>query len=487
MGRWFGRKSAVPDTRAFVPAWLQSNATGEGFARSYSAQFEEVYRRNPVGQRAVRLVAGMLGGLTVEGDERAVALVRADGLLEAIAANLLLHGNAYVRLIADDEDAPAELVQLRPERVGVISDETGWPTGYLYRAGGQAARIARCDALGRRQVAHVKALHPRDDHYGMGSIEAAIGAASVHNRASLWNKALLDNAARPSGALSYEPGDGSVLTGEQFERLKAELTSEFSGSGNAGRPLVLEGGLKWQALSLTPADMDFVALKEGAARDIALAFGVPPVLVGLPGDATYANAREAGRALYRQTILPLAGRVLGALSAMLGDWLGPVALTVDEDQLSERAEDRTLLWAQVNAAGFLSDAEKREMLGFSTPHPAPAAPESPSPSRGRGAMSADALLASLMAQAEGRGVDLVTLRALVEESCQAGARRALASLGLDDERARRDMDELRELLAAWRDAKRSAWRAVVTWVTRLGLALLLIGIAVRLRLTDLVR
>jgi hypothetical protein len=101
-------------------------------------------------------------------------------------------------------------------------------------------------------------------------------------------------------------------------------------------------------------------------------------------------------------------------------------------------------------------------------------------------MGADALLASLMAQAEGRGVDMITLRALVEESSQAGARRALAQLGLDDERARRDMDELRELLGAWRDAKRSAWRAVVTWAVRVAGAMVLIGIAVKLRLTDLV-
>ncbi len=87
----------------------------------------------------------------------------------------------------------------------------------------------------------------------------------------------------------------------------------------------------------------------------------------------------------------------------------------------------------------------------------------------------------LMAQAEGRGVDLVTLRALVEESSQAGARRALGALGLDDERARRDMDELRELLAAWRDAKRSAWQAVVSWVVRVLCAgAVLIGLAVRL-------
>ena len=101
-------------------------------------------------------------------------------------------------------------------------------------------------------------------------------------------------------------------------------------------------------------------------------------------------------------------------------------------------------------------------------------------------ISNDALLATLVAQAEGKCLDLVTLRAMVEESSQAGARRALGALGLDDERARRDMDELRQLLSAWRDAKKTAWRAVVGWLVRIALALVLIGIAVKLRLTDLI-
>ena len=101
-------------------------------------------------------------------------------------------------------------------------------------------------------------------------------------------------------------------------------------------------------------------------------------------------------------------------------------------------------------------------------------------------MTNDALLATLVAQADGRVIDVVTLRALVEESSQSGARRALGALGLDDARARRDMDELRELLSAWRDAKRTAWRAVVGWLVRIALAMLLIGIAVKLRLTDLI-
>ena len=101
-------------------------------------------------------------------------------------------------------------------------------------------------------------------------------------------------------------------------------------------------------------------------------------------------------------------------------------------------------------------------------------------------MGNDALLARLLAQAEGRGVDLVTLRALAEEASEAGAARALGALGLDDPRARRDMDELRELLSAWRDAKKSARQAVVSWAVRIVLAVLLVGMAVKLKLVSLV-
>ena len=103
-------------------------------------------------------------------------------------------------------------------------------------------------------------------------------------------------------------------------------------------------------------------------------------------------------------------------------------------------------------------------------------------------MSGDSasMLALLLAQAEGQGADLVTLRALIEESTGVGAERALGALGLKDPDARRDMDELRELLQAWRDAKRSALKSVVAWLVRVGLALLVLGMAVKLGLTELI-
>jgi hypothetical protein len=102
-------------------------------------------------------------------------------------------------------------------------------------------------------------------------------------------------------------------------------------------------------------------------------------------------------------------------------------------------------------------------------------------------MIADDMLARLVAQGREQGCDLVTLRAVAEEASELGAARALERLGLADARARADLDELRELLSAWRDAKRTARATVVGWATRVVLALLLLGLAARLGLVALVR
>jgi hypothetical protein len=97
------------------------------------------------------------------------------------------------------------------------------------------------------------------------------------------------------------------------------------------------------------------------------------------------------------------------------------------------------------------------------------------------------LLARLVEQGRSEGADLLTLRALAEEASELGAGRALERLGLTDPKARADLDELRQLLSAWRDAKRTARDAVVAWVVRIVLALVMLGMAVKLGLVPLVR
>jgi HK97 family phage portal protein len=155
------------------------------------------------------------------------------------------------------------------------------------------------------------------------------------------------------------------MTAEQFERLKAELEDGFQGPRRAGSPLLLEGGLDWKPLSLSPKDMDFVEAKAAAAREIALAFGVPPLLLGLPGDSTHANYAEANRAFYRQTIIPLVKRTAESLAHWLAPAFGePLALEPDLDAIEALADERESLWRRVSAAAFLTDDEKREAVGY---------------------------------------------------------------------------------------------------------------------------
>ncbi len=364
-------KSAASPLR--IPAWATAYGS-DAPPRSYEAQVRASYLANPVAARAIRLISESAGGAPVVANppgHAALALLGSagfgasgPGLLETLAAQLLLHGNAYVEAATGPDGLPAALFALRPERVTVEADGRGWPTGYLYRAGDMLTRYAAESMGDRAGLLHIRSYHPLDDHYGVGCLGAAAGAVEVHNAAAKWNRALLDNAARPSGALVYQPGDGSTLSPEQYDRLKSEMDAGFAGAANAGRPMLLEGGLSWQAMSLTPAEMDFARARDTAAREIALAFGVPPLLLGLPGDATYANYKEANVALWRLTLLPLTARILGAVSAHLHHWWPGLQLRIDQDAVPALSEDRERLWAQISAAGFLTDMEKRVLLGL---------------------------------------------------------------------------------------------------------------------------
>lgn len=361
----------VPLARSFASQWtwaVDPGATGAPY--EYSRSVRRAFLDNPVAQRAVRIAAEGVGSAPLKhADEEVRKLVTAtsagQSLLETLAANLLLHGDGFVQIMRDSSGRPVELFALRPERVSVIPAPDGWPAAYKYKVGDQALTMPVEDEEGWPAIIHLKAFNPIDDHYGAGCLSAAEQAVAIHNAAANWNRALLENAARPSGALVYDGGaDSAGLTADQFERLKAELLQAFSGSGNAGRPMLLEGGLKWQSMSMSPADMDFAELKAAAARDIALAFGVPPMLLGLPGDNTYANYREANRALWRLTLLPLAGKILSALSEGLQPWFPGLALAVDLDRVPALSEDRERAWTQVSAADFLEAEEKRALLGL---------------------------------------------------------------------------------------------------------------------------
>ncbi len=285
-------------------------------------------------------------------------------LFERWYAYLQTAGDSYLEAVSAS-GAVRELYGLRPDRVSVVADNRGWPIAYDYKVDGRTSRIAR-GADGFLPVLHAALFHPLDDHYGLSPIAAAGNAVDVHNAGAAWTKALLDNAARPSGALVYKGPDGGALTDEQFNRLKRELEDTYSGAANAGRPKVLEGGLDWRSMSYTPAELDFANSRDVAAREIALAFGVPPMLLGIPGDNTYANYREANLVFWRQTVLPLVARTARALTKWLAPRFGDnLRIGYDSDAVDALALERETVWDRLSNASFLTMNERRAAAGYS--------------------------------------------------------------------------------------------------------------------------
>ncbi|HHY51129.1 MAG TPA: phage portal protein [Alphaproteobacteria bacterium] len=381
MPKWWTRLtggSEAPAERKAAQALMTLTTLGEASwsRRSFAQLTQAGFVSNPVVHAAVRLIAQTAARVPLaveEGSRRSTdhAALRllarpnprqaGDELLEAVHAYLQTAGNAYLEAVTDGGELKG-LYVLRPDRMRAVAGADGWIAAYDYTSGGRTRRL-RLDTAPVAEVLHVALFHPLDDHYGLSPLEAAAQSLDLHNAASRWNKALLDNAARPSGALIYTAGTN--LTEAQFERLKGELSEGFAGAANAGRPLLLDGGLDWKPLSLTPRDMDFIELKHVAAREIALAFGVPPMLLGIPGDNTYANLQEANRAFWRHTVVPLVKRLANELTAWLAPAFGgELRFLPDLDEVEGLADDRAALWARVSAADFLTAAEKRRLVGL---------------------------------------------------------------------------------------------------------------------------
>ncbi len=353
------------------PAWPMRDPGA--FAR-------EGYARNAIAYRCVRLIAEAAASAPLRvgpADHPLASLLARPNpeqtgveLMETFFGHLQVSGNAYLEAAGIGEAAPSELYVLRPDRMSVVPGSDGWPIGWEHRVGAQVRRFERDPVSGQAPVLHLKLFHPSDDFYGLSPMEAAAFSIDIHNSGGAWNKALIDNAARPSGALVFSGiGGADRLSDEQFRRLKQELEEMHAGAANAGRPMLLEGGLEWRPMSLTPADMDFTEARHAAARDIALAFGVPPMLLGIPGDNTYANYREANLAFWRHTALPLAQKAARSIEAWLGQrWRsdGAAAVSVDLDAVPALTLEREALWARLASADFLDTDEKRRLAGVET-------------------------------------------------------------------------------------------------------------------------
>lgn len=352
------------------------------YEENYSASPRD-YVKNVVVHRCINLIAQSAGhvpwkifkqsggGRTSIDNHPALQLLKKPNaevagadFFTVLVSNLLLHGNSYVLITKAPSETITGLYNLHPEHTDIVLTKNQ-PIAYKYGTGKRQKQYPIDRITRMSQVLQIKNFNPDNSAYGISSLKAAAKSINLHERTLEWNKALLKNSAKPSGTLMFQDGNG-FLSEEQFERLKEQFYEKFSGSRNSGKPLILEGGLTWQETSNAEKLEKFLELKDSSARDIAIAFNVPPQLLGINGDNTYSNMQEARLALWEENIVPLLDKIAHAFTGWMSYWYGEeLIVDFDRDSISCLTEKRENLWAKISGANFMTLNEKRALVGLS--------------------------------------------------------------------------------------------------------------------------
>jgi HK97 family phage portal protein len=387
---WKTKKAPPPEQVKFASYFLPLGAATRTPA-TFPAMAKEGYGDNPIVHACIDKIASAAGSMDLlvykKGKGGKVQKVEGDHPLKTLIADRpnplesgrifidrlfrywLISGDAYIRKSGPAKDAPRELYLLNPAKMKIVPGEgTPFPRQYEYKPK-DTAEVYPVDRLtGKSDILHIKKFNPLDPWYGLPPMSAAAYAIDVFNAGQQWNLGLLQNGARPSGALMVKGKDGTPakLTDRQFADLKQDIDQQYSGGYNAGRPLLLEGGVEWQEMSMNSRDMDFKETMLNNARFIASVFGVPPMLVNVPGDSTYANFEQARMALWTDTVLPSIGVVLDEFNRWFAPYFDNTFIWYDEEMIPALEPLREQRFARMANAKQLTINEKREATGYDT-------------------------------------------------------------------------------------------------------------------------
>ncbi len=275
--------------------------------------------------------------------------------LKAVVISLLISGNAFIEIVRAGNRI-AELYNLNPLRMVVKAGERkGIIDSYEYRAGAQTV------VFDPSEIIHIKLFNPFDDFLGLSPLIVLKDVIEQYLAIKEWQNSLLQNGMRPSGAfVTQDP-----LTEEQYQRLREELY-RYTGPANAGRPLILEGGLDWKPLSMSPQEFDWVTAEKLILRAIAVTLGVAPELIGEPEFKTYSNFQEANRQFYMNTVVPLAELILEEFNRALEPAF-KYRIAIDYDSIDALQEEYSEVWKRAIEgvkAGILTPNEARAMVGY---------------------------------------------------------------------------------------------------------------------------
>lgn len=359
--------------------------------RNYAGFAKEGYQANVIAFKCVSILARSIAGLnwTVYQDKpggkpkeiedanhplkkllaRPNPMQSRAAFFEAFAAYFLIAGNSYLESVAGDrKGTPQEIWPLRPDMMKVIPGPYGLPQSYEFGSSGTKKIFPVDPITGLGDVMQMKTFHPTDNWYGMSPIEAMVYSVDQHNESGKWNLSLLVNMGTPSGAFVVKQDASNpmgTLAEPQYKNLKNQIKDQIQGSKNAGRVILLEGGLDWKSMGFSPKDMDWLQGRNGSAREICNGYNVPTILVGIPGDSTFNNYREARMSLYEDTVIPFADFIVSSLNHWLAPRFGEnVRIGYDADKIEALASKRVEKMASVDKISFLSTNEKRLTSGY---------------------------------------------------------------------------------------------------------------------------
>ena len=276
-------------------------------------------------------------------------------------AYLLMSGNAFIERVTPatgpNRAVPKELYALRPDRMKIKTNDKQI-TGYTYTVGGESHTFDVELVSGQCDLLHLRSFNPVNDVWGMAITEPTAREIDTSNEATNWGKKMLENEGRPGLVATVDP----EVTDEQFDLMERLLREKHSGSANAGANLLLRGGAV-TAYGWSPKEMDFISSNQELARRIALGYGVPSQLLGIPGDSTYSNYQEARLAFWEETVF----WYLNYLRGEYNNWLfydePDVFMNYVLDDIPALSVKRDKMWERAQGADFLTINEKRDMVG----------------------------------------------------------------------------------------------------------------------------
>lgn len=359
--RDFFTKTKTPSHQSLLMAPMPPSSF-----KPYTGMVREGYMRNVIVYRCVSLVARGLSSVPLEAqlpcktrhtNHPILDMLQGPAFLERIATTLLLSGNAPLALF----ESPLCFKLLRPDLVDFDEEANA----YIYRDKNLEKIYFTTDKNNKDQIflSYIHLAHPLNDKIGFSPLQAAALSVDQHTCVSEHNLALLQNGGRPFGALMVKTPHGIPLDEKEREAFKETLRQTYSGPKNAGKILLLEGEMTWQEMGMSLKDMDFATGKHMLAREIAQAFGVPAMLVGVPGETTFANYKEARFHLWEDTILPLLDIILRGINNALEDEFD-AKIVYNIEQIPALSQRRETLWQRLESASFLTQNEKREALGY---------------------------------------------------------------------------------------------------------------------------